>query len=733
MYLHHSSAFVATADLNHDGKPDLIIGPLIVLFGHGDGTFAPPVSYPVPAPISACAVADVDGDGNADLITLDGSPSVHVFRSRADGSLQAPDSIYVGFRPYGTDIAAADLDGDGRPDLVLTEFVGGGVNLRIMLNNGVGGFSAPQSLGFAAGYGLAIGDLDGDGRPDVAYGAEYFPNLSGGSFGPAIVVGDPTMEGYPVVADLNRDGLPDLLTSGSLGGGDWSVGVIARLGTGGGSFAPPRLQLTSVGPEAVPAVADLNRDGIPDVVVPAYTPGDMDILLGNNDGTFGVRIAYTTGALPIAVAAADVNGDGHTDVLVLNHDSKTVNVFPGDGSGHLGAPTDLATVDDPTAIIVADLNHDGTPDIVVGSGTSGMVSVYLGMGGGTFSPRADYAAAGSVSALASGDLNGDGRPDVVAVSQASSVLSRFLSNADGTLGPPMSFPCATPATGRALAVADVNNDGFLDAMVLNVAGSRSFGSLSVFPGAGDGGFGTRIDNGVTFGSRLAAGDVNNDGKVDFVIVNSGTGMSFKVWLGAGNGTFTGLATQFLQQGTRTVNLGDVNLDGKLDIVTGHGQTGAWRPSFGRGDGVFDISNISYGTGGEATAAVLAPMDGNSSLDIVAVSKFTNTVTILLNTAGYPLSTGGSSVVPHQLAFTSVGPNPSRHGFHLSFATAEPGPVILEVIDLGGRRLSTRSLGVLSPGIHEADFSGPPRLAAGVYWLRLVQGSKSAARRVVISG
>ena len=723
-YLSGMGGGVATADLNHDGKADLVAGgfanTLIVRFGNGDGTFAPAVSYSVSNSIEQIAIADVDGDGNADVLTMDGTSAFHVYRSQANGALLAPNSFDTGLSVYY--FGTADLDGDGRADIAVADFTG---NISVLYNDGSGGFLAPVSLGLVRGGGLTLADIDGDGRSDVIFGTSYLPNTGGHTFGPVVAVGD-TTEGGPTVADLNGDGVPDLITL--YAESQESVGLRVRIGLGGGQFAPPRFQITSTSPEGPCVVADLDHDGVLDIVVPAYTPGDMNVLMGNGDGTFGHRLIYPTAAGPTALAAGDLDGNGTTDVAVLDHDSNTMQIFPGDGAGRLLTPTNLSTPNDPQSIAIGDIDADGIQDIVVGGGASSVVSVYLGTGGGAFAPRADYATAGGALSIAIGDLNGDGRPDV-AVATPPNTLSRFLSNSDGTLGPRADYASAPSTSAGVVALADVNGDGIKDALVL---GRASIGTLSVFPGNGDGTFGTRTDIGVFGGTWLGVGDMNGDGKVDVVGVQSS---SFRVRLGNGDGTFTALATQFgVQHQGRMALLGDVDADGKLDLVVGHFQGGTLQPCYGMGNGMFNVPDERYGTGGAMSAAILAPMDGNSSPDLVAVSQFTNTLTILLNTAGIPLSTPVADTrIPRVLMLDRVFPNPAGRDIGISFGTAEHGSVRLELLDIGGRRVLQRDLGAFTPGMHDTRIQLVRGLRAGIYWVRIVQGSHTASRRVVVAG
>lgn len=172
---------LTTADLNHDGKLDLVtLGGdstganqvLTVLLGNGDGTFQSAVTYTdgtnqKPAGI---AVADVDGDGNLDVIAP-ATPGLDVFYGTGSGTLTGPNSISMFLTPSA--VAAIDIFGNGREDLVAGIYNG---SLGIAVNNGNKNFSV-QYMGVSDDPGIPqIGDFNNDGKADV-----LFPFNTGGT------------------------------------------------------------------------------------------------------------------------------------------------------------------------------------------------------------------------------------------------------------------------------------------------------------------------------------------------------------------------------------------------------------------------------------------------------------------------------------------------------------------------------------------------------------------------
>jgi len=298
------------------------------------------------------------------------------------------------------------------------------------------------------------------------------------------------------VADVNGDGKPDLLVvncdpiGGDNCGNDIRRGLMGvLLGNGDGTFQP--VVTYDAGFEAWSlAVADVNGDGKPDLVVANLcasssncTTGKVGILLGNGDGTFQPVVAYPSGGSnTFSVAVADVNGDGKPDLVVANLcgtssdcTSGNVGVLLGKGDGTFrAAVTHDAGDASPISIAVADVNGDGKPDLVVAYYHISAVGVLLGNGDGTFQPAIlNYDGFGTaLQSVAVADVNGDGNPDLLWVSLYSSdnlcgssngysLVTVRLGKGDGTFPAGRSY-CSGGVETFSVAVADVNGDGRLD-------------------------------------------------------------------------------------------------------------------------------------------------------------------------------------------------------------------------------------------------------------------------------
>lgn len=311
-------------------------------------------------------------------------------------------------------------------------------------------------------------------------------------------------------ADLNDDGILDLVAEVTEAGR-----VKVALGIGGGDFGPP-VDLISSSYPVSGVISDLNRDDIPDITIVNGSSNSVSVFLGDGTGAFGGRRDVPAGDGPRSITAADVNRDGKMDLLVANVGSFTgsVSILRGVGDGTFATPTTINTGAAAWAIVAPDLNGDGAPDVVVTSPDSSKVSVFLNNGFGTFGPRAQYVGGDLAYGMATGDLNGDGKVDLAVTSIASSSVSVLLGRGDGTFNPRRVF--STHYGPRQVAVVDMNGDGFNDVAAVNL---DSY-DVSILLGDGSGTLGPRTDIPVQAGPYgIATGDFNDDLRNDLAIAN----------------------------------------------------------------------------------------------------------------------------------------------------------------------------------------------------------------------
>jgi len=349
--------------------------------------------------------------------------------------------------------------------------------------------------------------------------------LATGSLGAAVAgVGWPNPGSLPntegtyfvSVADLNGDGIPDLILG--------SNGVSIYLGNAGGTYTSAGTISIQQAPTNYPIViADFNGDGIPDLAVPLYGSNDVAILLGKGDGTFAEPImASVPGSIVDVdeIVVADFNGDGIPDLAVItNADSPTVDILVGNGDGTFTAETTNPPISGiPLNFATGDFNGDGKMDLAV-TENGGTIAILLGNGDGTFvaSGSVNSASGGSPSPIAVADFNGDGKLDIAVTAGAdtSESVSVLTGNGDGTFNSPFSNPGSTSTSVTWLQVADFNQDGAADVVLAD-----SGGIATVFLNNGGGSLSESflVVSGlsVPYYLEVGVGDLNGDGYPDIV-------------------------------------------------------------------------------------------------------------------------------------------------------------------------------------------------------------------------
>jgi len=372
------------------------------------------------------------------------------------------DNPYLGAKYY--DIKISDMNGDEIPEIVTSEAGSGSsaylaifitsfndegmisIDQRIEFNFGTGVYSEPQDI--------ALGDLNGDGLLDVVVSEEgdvtddfdshtcIFINTSQNqnfSFGAPIIISGDGYEGYVQLQDINGDGKLDLVTTRT----SWhQMGVYLNTTENDNvSFANKIIIEDYVDPR--PAFADLNADGMIDMVTTANTTDRRDVYIYSNNSTegnidFNLELIVQSGGehadwptdydwSVYSPTLADIDGDGRLDIIVAN--GTCGNCSPSGISILRNTSTDSELLFEyeysdfyqydsnslPVGIDISDLNGDGKPDlltndwmggisIMVNTSTEGSISleeqIIIGVGNFPLS-------------IASADLNMDFTPEIV--------------------------------------------------------------------------------------------------------------------------------------------------------------------------------------------------------------------------------------------------------------------------------------------------------------------------------
>jgi hypothetical protein len=331
------------------------------------------------------------------------------------------------------------------------------------------------------------------------------------------------------------------------------------------------------GPMSV-AVADFNRDGKPDLVVPAFASEKTTVLLGNGDGTFTPAPLVDIG-FSLSVAVGDFNGDRKPDFAVTSGANVFIVLGNGDGTFNIANHVTLSFA--PSSLVVADFNRDGKLDIATASATNGNIAILLGNGDGTFRPAPVSPPTGSLPAgsywLGAADFNRDGKVDLALMSMIGSgppaSLDILLGCGDGSFESPAAV--AVPDGMMSLNIGDFNRDGILDLGIANLVEDFTGASdIVVLLGNGDGSFRTgpvSPAGNLGFITSIPPAfpvDFNGDGKLDLAVPTGFTSGAYVFFLGKGDGTFTLTDSQGVSAtGNGPAAFADFNGDGRLDMAT----------------------------------------------------------------------------------------------------------------------------------------------------------------------
>lgn len=523
-----SAQNILAADINADSRADLIVprgtaNSISVILAADVGGFLEATDYAVGAFPTDVAVGDFDGNGTADVATTNAnSDNVSIHLGDGSGQLTADITVPVGASPRS--VVTADYDGDGAMDLALT--LADSNSVEILVSTSGGEFELRGSQSIERPNFLGTADLNGNGQLDLVA-----TSLEDDLVYVILGAGDGTLERHVdlvadenasrvMTADLNDDGIPDLLVGVAIAVGSISGELLVYHGQSDGNLILAQTLTLASGPESL-TLGDFNHDGTLDLGLLRFIPGpafELELLLDVVGGTFGSPQSVLSGVQgKRRVAAGHLDGDGNLDLIVADERFGAVDGLTrllGDGAGGFAELPFLAHANTPHGIAIEDVNEDGHGDVISAS-AHGFIDVFYG-------------------------------------------------NGTGALSGPISFPVGV-STVRSLTTADVNNDGHVDCVV----GLISSNGLAVLLGRGDGGFDspTYHGDGLSIWSEAPQiADVNNDGHLDIVTAQrENPNPRILVLLGDGAGNFR--STSFYH-GARAWNtaVADFDRDGWADIV-----------------------------------------------------------------------------------------------------------------------------------------------------------------------
>jgi len=585
-------AIVAT-DVNEDGWVDLLardsVASEILVFLNSSGMFASPIRYSLSTAgdssvgTDSLHVADIDGDGNADIATTNGRPSrssggstLSFLKGNGNGTFRSAVDYAAGRQVI--DLAIVDGNGDGTSDVVAASYYDGVVSTLLgdrprtlqLRSDGLHDLPDLTPLSTTQSMVQHIVSVDSDGF----VGLWTYANNPDRIRREAVILDSGRTESDISVVSHSSGLIVSSDTAHRLV--NPSNGSVSPLRTGNSDaeFSPHLFTTVQSSLAEVMLPLDLNGDDRLDLI---YIDGfaGLKVQLQNVDGTFTSQQRYVsqtddgTFVFPQNLAFGLFNDDGAVDVIAVNDEHGSISVFLGDGLG--GFPT-VEIIDvglTPRFVELADIDGDSVVDIVVGE--EGAVRVLTTDGTGMITGTQTIPAPDDADTVIVADIDGDLDNDLI-VSGFNFDGSRRLSidvllndsNGSFTLASQLTQEVTLSSRSSDIAVKDVDQDGHLD--IVAVYGERTGvgvdrDSLIVARGSGDGTFGTPMEFEVPDDPiALLVEDVTGDGAPDALTAHSGPG-GLSLLVGNGDGSFRDSVELFSGTGMRTLRLFAADFNG----------------------------------------------------------------------------------------------------------------------------------------------------------------------------
>ena len=638
-----SPTAVVLADVDNDGDLDLLTsnagpssapsGSVTLCRNSGTGSFGSPVSFAVGLQPSELVLADVDGDGDLDLLTANaGSATVTRLLNNGSGTFasSATISLPAGSTPSG--LRAGDVDGDGDLDLLVAQGTGGRVFTCLNTSGSFAVQARPLRLNRAGtanpvqSVGVTLGDLDGDFDLDLITSDEHGKVLGSLNLGSLPALPAPTITGLnpasgPVGSTVTITGTGLVDVAGVFFNGVPAPGFLLN-GAGTGLTVAVPVGATSGVVTVVTEEAGTATSPTPfTVVVPV--PVLLTNLVPARNAVAAPRNGGVAATFSVPVTAATAS---NLRVFGNLHRGRRPGTVSGGGTSTLTftpnqpfAPGELLSVSLPSSLQAADGNQV-TKKVVQFTAAVG------GTGRHDFITRSVLTVAGAGSFRA-GDLDNDGDVDLATPGGTQGVL--FQLN-DGTGNFVAGQPLTGPSNAYWVTLGDVDADGDLDLL-----SADTYTTGTVWLNNGSGGFAS----GSTFsfaayasslsGDLLTLADVDADGDPDLVVV---VGSQVLTLLNNGAGSFAAPLLSYINVSALKMTMGDVDSDGDLDLlVTGRDSQNydQLTVNLNDGNGRFATAAALTKTTSNGRQIALGDLDGDGDLDLALQCSINYTPQVLM--------------------------------------------------------------------------------------------------------
>lgn len=518
------------------------------------------------------AIGDVNNDGVMDLVTADrDSNTITILlwnRTKGDWDIQ---NKSVGNAPSA--IAIGDPNNDGFTDIVVSNKLSDNINVLLWNDSSSDWDIITREVGHYPSS-VTIGDANNNGRDDIIVTNLENDSISILLWNTTKVDWDPIIEldvgNAPVdvkVGDVTNDGLKEIVTVNEL---DNSLSILQWDEQSKNWSSPITIFIGNTPSHLV--IGDANNDGKRDIIVSNRGEGTINILVWNVMTDYWDIYTKSVGNSPRCVTLGDVNFDGQNDIIATNYADANISILLWDILTNDWIISTEPVGLGPTSVLIGDAKNDGLPEIVTTNELDNNITILLwNTTPGVIAPRKTQYLGKAPMELAVGDVNNNGELDIVAAAPGDNTISLLLWNKSINNWNPL-LSVAVGIEPTSVSIGDVNNDGAQDIVVASSI-TRYYISILTWNKSSNS-WNPYIHKNVSFYhiNDLLVADVNNDGANDIVVVNRDQSrISLLLWNKTKNDWDT--ATNLIPTSIpMSVKVGDINNNGYNDIIVAGNST-----------------------------------------------------------------------------------------------------------------------------------------------------------------
>ena len=674
----YSPYCISTGHLNHDDETDVVVANpetdgITVLLIKFQAIFTNEIIYDQESGKHPNAInaADLNNDNQTDLVVVNsGSDTVEVFINYHNGRFKNTTVYSTGENSYPCYTTFTHFDRNDQLDMAIINYRKNSLSIILnpldeKLNRSFEYFIEPKNS--LPNY-LAIDDVNDDNWPDVVF-TNNGTNTVGVFLGfnyTRLSISNQTVnfsaKAFPtdvVIGDFNEDSIWDLVVVCERSG---TVEIL--LGDDNGTF-------TTISSHAVTQSCDpmrvvigkFDNDSHLDLAITCSGAHSLSILFGTGDGRFTRSLDYSTdSSSPVFITSADLNRDGHQDFVVANKDSNSIGIFMGNGDGSIQKQILYNTSQNsaPVWVAVGDLNNDNIPDLAVANFKGGNIGIYLGYGDGTFHYSMSHSTdnTSNPSSVAIEDFDKDNSVDIAVLNSGTKNIAIFYGYGNGTFSSPIKYSMKRNSVLKSLIVQDLNDDSILDIAVTNFIDGNT--NVGIFYGLGKRRY-LPAKMYTTYypaeAASMIAKDFNEDGQMDFIL--SISKRDKVVIMLTGEYEPLGPLTTFPigpSSSPSALAISHLNNDERLDIAVVNSGTNDVLILLGDGNGNF-IQDKRYSTGVNTlpNSLVVKDMDNDQKNDIIVTNSKKDEIRIFYNdgNGSFALSQNYSTGYGSEPSFVSV--------------------------------------------------------------------------------